>query len=736
MIKADGLTKSFSRNGEVFKALDSINLSFPSRGFFSIEGESGAGKSTLLNELALIGKPDSGHVYYEGVEATKKNASKLLKQYVSFVPQEGGLIEDLSVEQNLSFLTNDSALVGQTLKRLGLDSKFKTKVCELSGGEKKRVCIARCILKNSSCIFMDEPTADLDEDNARGVFEIGKQLSATHLVVFTTHDKELARHYCDGHVVLREGEIIEDSLGCQTLSSETDDEASAKAKIPLRTAFPFILNTMQRKKGRVLGSLLASVLSLCVFSVLYSIAFFKPEKAFSSAMQSSEISFIPLLENLGTQNSGLDEWFPIRQKEAENLVKEFETATPYIIGEQAETNLPIFLFPYQSGMKFEGIEIKEPKIGECVCTSFLATKQLSAKLMNDFSSVDVAYTVSQNIEIQKQAKAPDNPSNLKTYYEGLMQNFSYVIVNQTDFSNTFTLTNSASLPASNFLADATVPSDRYFKDKVSYGTFTNQTVLKGRSPDQQNEAIVSRAFLSRMSLQSEENEIIGKEYFYRESQYTDKGSPYFRKSIALYDVLGSITVVGITDSEECDVILNQSDAEKVAQELLYFSGGVAVSKSSSVDLPSKLASFHYASSLDAFSPVYQAQQFRNSPVNKILFAGALATLVIALIATATCIIALFQYRENAFSMLRLIGVNAKSVFLLFSSFGLCFSIISCLLGSFAATLLLFLLNQSLFGVLRVYSFVLSIPLISIGLLLFACAATHLLWISKSKKFNK
>lgn len=732
MIEANGLTKSYSRNGKTFKALDSVSLSLPSRGFISIEGESGAGKSTLLNELALLDTPDSGHVYYENTEAAKKNATKLRDRYVSFVPQEGGLIEDLTVEQNLLFLAQDSTLVSETLKQLSVESKLDAKVCNLSGGEKKRICIARCLLKKSPCVFMDEPTADLDEANAKRIFEIGKQLSTARLVVFTTHDSEFAKSYCDGRIVMSEGKIIENSVQCDRFPRDRIAESPVKAKLPFKVALSLALHTAQHKKGRVFGSLLASVLSLCAFSVLYSITLFGSEKAFSSALESSQISFVPLLENLGSQSSGAEEWFPIRQKEANEMANEFKTATPCIIGTQSETNLPVFVFPYQAGMKFEGVEIKEPQMGECVCTSFLATKELNTKLINDFSSVDASYVVSQSIEIQKHPQAPDNPSNLKSYYEDLMQNFSYIIVNQTDFLKTFALTNPILLPASNFLADATVSSDRYFKEKVRYGVFSNQVISSGRSPTQQSEVVVSSAFLSRMSLQNEESKIIGKEYSYRKSQYTDKTSPYFRQSIELGDILGSVTIVGITDNEECDVLLNSDDAKKTSHELLYFSGGVAVYKPNAANLPKKLASFRYMSSLTALSPVYQAQQFAESPINKILFVGAFATLVIALITVTTCIASLFQYREDAFRVLRLIGVDEKTLFLFFSSFGISFSLISCLLGSLAAGLVLLLLNQSLYGFLTVYSLVFSAPLISIGSLLLVCGATHLARVLKIK----
>ena len=732
MIRVEGIRKSYSRNGIKFNALDSINLSFPDRGFFSVEGESGAGKSTLLNTLALLDEPTEGKVYYGDVLVSKKNATELRSRYVSFVPQEGGLIEDLTVEQNLLFIVSNDTLIYEALKKVDLEEKIAAKVANLSGGEKKRVNIARCLLKGSPAIFMDEPTADLDEENAKAIFQYAKQLSSDHLVIFATHDHELAKQYCEGTIKISSARIIESSLDIAQPSPLKKEPSPRKGKLSPKTVFPFLWHTMKLKKGRVIGSFSASLLSLCVFSVLLSIFSFQPVKAFSSALQSEDISFVPLLENLGDKNGGSEEWFPIRHETAKQVETELKTASPYLTGVQEETNLPIFIFPYQEGMTFESITIKSPGKGECACPSTLGRNDLKAKITNDFSSVSAVFSIAQVIEQKEQPRNASDYSDLQHYCEDLMNHFSYVIINVEDFSTIFSSMEAASLPASNFLADDTVSQDRYFETKIRYGSFADQTISKGRAPEGEHEVIVSRSFLAKASIK--EDRVIDTSYTFRETSSLDKTSPYFRKFIDLNSLLGSVTVVGIIDNEEADVFLSQEGAKNLSQELLYYSAGFQIYKSDIDALSKVMASFHYVSALNALSPVYQAQQFSSSLVNKIILAGSLAMLAIALFTVSTYVISLLGYRKKSFQALCLVDVSKKSSFLLFSAFGLAISVVSSILGFLLGYLVLFLINQSLFGVLRVYSFKYVGFAVSFITLLFISIITEIGWFfALSKK---
>lgn len=731
MIRVEGVRKSYSRNGIKFNALDSIKLSFPDHGFFSVEGESGAGKSTLLNILALLDEPTEGKIYYGDALVSKKNVTGLRSRYISFVPQEGGLIEDLTVEQNLLFLTSDNALIHEVLKKVDVEGKIAAKVANLSGGEKKRVSIARCLLKGSPAIFMDEPTADLDEENAKAIFQYAKQLSSDRLVVFATHDHELAERYCEGGVKIESGKIVESSLEIAQPSSLRKEPSPKKGKLSFKTAFPFLWHTMKLKKGRVIGSFSASILSLCVFSVLLSIFSFQPVKAFSSALQSEDISFVPLLENLGDKSSSSEEWFPIRQETAKQVGTELKTASPYLKGVQEETNLPIFVFPYQEGMTFENITIKNPGKGECACPSTLGRASLKAKITNDFSSVSTIFSIAQVIEQKEQPKNASDYSDPQHYCEDLMNHFSYVVINAEDFSNIFSSMEVTSLPASNFLADDTVSQDRYFETKVRYGSFSNQTISKGRAPEGEHEVLVSRSFLAKAPIK--EDKVIDTSYTFRETSSLDKTSPYFRKFIDLNSLLGSVTVVGIVDGEKADVFLSKEGAKKLSQELLYYSAGFQVYKSDINALSQAMASFRYTSVLSVLSPVYQAQKFSSSLVNKIILAGALAMLAIALFTVSTYIISLLGYRKKSFQALCLVDVNKKSSFLLFSAFGLTVSIVSSISGFLLGYLVLFLINRSLFGVLQVYSFEYWGFAGSFILLLIACLVTEFGWLAKISK---
>lgn len=735
MIKAENVTKKYSRNGKVFNALDSVNLSFPDRGFYSIEGESGAGKSTLLSILALLDRPDTGNVYYDNVLITKKNAAAIRSLYVSSIPQEGGLIEDLTVEQNLLPLTRNDVLINETLRRVGIEEKTNSKVCDLSGGEKRRVGIARCLLKNSQCIFMDEPTADLDEENAEGIFQIANELSASQLVVFSTHDHELASRYCDGRLLISNGKIIESTLPDEKSSLNKEGPKPRKATLPFKMAFPFLLHTLKAKKARVLGSFAASALSLCIFVVLLSVFSFNSSRAFSSILQTSDISFVPLLESPTGKEGNTDNKYPIRHDGMLKMEADFDAACPYLIGAESEKNVPVFVFPYRERMKFDNITIQEPKAGECVCNSFLAKQELAIKLTNDFSAANISFSVAQCIENDKKPKEYSAHQNQQQNYEDLMQHFAYVIINDVDFDTIFSLTNTASLPASNFLADDVVSPDRYFKDKVKYAVYSDQNISVGSYPKSEKEVVVSKSFLNRISYRGNENELIGRTYPYRESSYEDTNSLYFRKCIDLKRLLGSVTIVGISDSEESDVFVNQNSAEVISQELLYYSGGVGVYTSNAKNLSKQLALFHYVSPLSLFAPAYQAHQFSSSPISKIMFIGSLIMLALSVLAISLCLISLFEYREKSLFNLQILGVNEKSLFLLFLVFIIGFSLAIELLGSLFGALVIRSIDFSLFGNLPIYSLISLIPVISFGFLLAISAITELISFRKlsSKK---
>lgn len=199
MIEIKNLAKRFDSK-TLFK-----NLTFTSNKaeIIAITGASGAGKSTLLNILGSIESIDSGSVIVDNQNLSKFNTKKelnYLRCTVSFLFQNYGLMEDKTVEENirLSEYKKDAydSLLENTLSDLGLDGMARRKVSSLSGGEQQRVALARIMLKPSKIILADEPTGNLDYENARIVWEVLKNIrDEGKTIVVATHDLRYQEYF-------------------------------------------------------------------------------------------------------------------------------------------------------------------------------------------------------------------------------------------------------------------------------------------------------------------------------------------------------------------------------------------------------------------------------------------------------------------------------------------------------------------------------------------------------------
>lgn len=161
------------------KILDDINIKIPSTGLTIISGKSGSGKTTLLNVINSLDNDYDGEVLYDGRKLSVEDFSNVFQDY--------NLFEELTVIENLS-IYNNLKEVDELLEKLNIKSLKNKKVYTLSGGEKRRVSIARALLKKSKIMILDEPTSSLDEENTKNVLNILKDYSKNHLVIISTHE--------------------------------------------------------------------------------------------------------------------------------------------------------------------------------------------------------------------------------------------------------------------------------------------------------------------------------------------------------------------------------------------------------------------------------------------------------------------------------------------------------------------------------------------------------------------
>lgn len=222
MINVRGVSLVYNQGKQnEFCALKNINLDVNNGELVILKGVSGSGKSTLLSLIALLQKPTSGEILIDGTNIAKLPdafCSEFRHKRLGLVFQNFNLIEGLSVYENLLApfaLTNFKAnvreeMIKKALELANISHKRDENVSNLSGGERQRCAVARALSMDADIILADEPTANLDRQNARaflGLLESFKALKKS--VIVATHDSIFDELDATDRVVsLQNGEIV------------------------------------------------------------------------------------------------------------------------------------------------------------------------------------------------------------------------------------------------------------------------------------------------------------------------------------------------------------------------------------------------------------------------------------------------------------------------------------------------------------------------------------------------
>lgn len=196
-LNAENISKKFGQNG-----LAPVSMSIAENQFHVVIGESGCGKTTLLNILTGMLSPDSGSVTIDGknIFTDMKESERTLLRYekISYMTQGSTLIPELTVWQNiicpleLSGRKADEKDVNELAQKLGIVNILDSFPSEISGGEYRRVLLARCILPDAKLLLVDEPTSSLDKESAAIVREIlFEEYKKGKGLLIVTHDREL-----------------------------------------------------------------------------------------------------------------------------------------------------------------------------------------------------------------------------------------------------------------------------------------------------------------------------------------------------------------------------------------------------------------------------------------------------------------------------------------------------------------------------------------------------------------
>lgn len=207
VIELKALNKSFKTESVETRALIDINLMINKGEYVAFTGPSGSGKSTLLSILGLLDEATTGKFNISGVDVTNISRDKradIRNKEIGFIFQSFNLISELSVEENVMLpLTYQSGVSRADMKKRALDvlarvnmeHRVKHYPSQLSGGQQQRVAIARSLINNPSLILADEPTGNLDSENASAVLEILNKLHQEGCTIcMVTHDPRSLEH--------------------------------------------------------------------------------------------------------------------------------------------------------------------------------------------------------------------------------------------------------------------------------------------------------------------------------------------------------------------------------------------------------------------------------------------------------------------------------------------------------------------------------------------------------------
>lgn len=304
MIRLKDISKQYvSKSKQKVDALKDVSFDLGNKGMVFILGKSGSGKSTLLNILGGLDKPSSGEMTVDGRSVSdfnQKDYDGYRNGYVGFIFQEYNLLDDFNVKENIELalkLSHEETAnkVVKALKDVELTEDYLTRrVSELSGGEKQRVAIARCLVKDSKMILADEPTGNLDSATGESIWKILKKLSETKLVVAVTHDRESAEKYADRILEISDGRV-QSVFGAQEESQEGTYQSKAR-RLPFKTCMRMAWNSLFIRKGKAIGVIAVSFFTILVLLITEMCATFSVPTTVAKYIRKYDVPYFEIVQ--------------------------------------------------------------------------------------------------------------------------------------------------------------------------------------------------------------------------------------------------------------------------------------------------------------------------------------------------------------------------------------------------------------------------------------------------------
>ena len=231
MIQLEHVSKSFS---EGIPALNDVSLHISEGEFVFVVGDSGSGKSTLIKLLLKELEPTSGSITINDIDIRKLPHRKIpyFRRNIGCVFQDFRLLKDRNVYDNVAFAQRAVGASNRSIRQkvpvmlsmVGLAAKYRSFPKQLSGGEQQRVAIARALVNNPRILLADEPTGNLDNNNAWEIMNLLEMINSRGTtVVVVTHNMEIVRAMGKRVITIQKGVVISDSLNGDMGGDDNED---------------------------------------------------------------------------------------------------------------------------------------------------------------------------------------------------------------------------------------------------------------------------------------------------------------------------------------------------------------------------------------------------------------------------------------------------------------------------------------------------------------------------------
>lgn len=275
MLVAKKITKRYKGNS--YDSVKEFTYHFPEKGLVILTGPSGSGKTTLLNILSGNDTKYEGNLEYDGLKINRFNRASYLSRISSIVFQDLNLIPSINIQDNLRIAYEsagkeyDKADCMKLLERVHLpdtgesfDEFVNRDIDSLSGGQRQRLAIARALIKSTKILFLDEPSAALDEDNSLGLSSIFQKLSKDMLVILSTHLPSIFVTENSISLHIKQGVILESEERSEPILWD-DDRYGKLTTLSFRSLWSLAKSFFSHSIGKMVCSLVLTIITLSCF---------------------------------------------------------------------------------------------------------------------------------------------------------------------------------------------------------------------------------------------------------------------------------------------------------------------------------------------------------------------------------------------------------------------------------------------------------------------------------------